>query len=389
MSHSIIVGAGIFGVTAALELRRRRHAVTLLDPGPIPHPDAASTDISKVLRMDYGADEFYMELMAHAFTGWDAWNDRWGEPLYHQTGVLMLSRGAMQPGGYEYESYRLLLKRGHAVERMDSNLIRRRFPAWNASLYPDGYFNPRGGWAASGRVVEKLVTEARALGVDVRPGERISRWVARGARVVGVETQGGLQIHGDHVVLAAGSWTPHLHPGLAGLMWSTAQDVFHFRVPVPAEFQPPVFPVWTADIANTGWYGFPALPDGTLKVAHHGQGRQTHPSHPRQVLDDSEARYRTFLRQTFPALAGAPRIHARVCFYADTFDGDFLIDHDPERPGLVVASGGSGHGFKFAPMLGGIIADVVERQPNPVAGRFAWRTPAARRTEDARFEGSL
>ena len=61
-----------------------------------------------------------------------------------------------------------------------------------------------------------------------------------------------------------------------------------------------------------------------------------------------------------PALADAPIVHRRMCLYCDTFDGDFWIDHDPERPGLVVAAGDSGHGFKFAPILGALIADVVE-----------------------------
>ena len=73
--------------------------------------------------------------------------------------------------------------------------------------------------------------------------------------------------------------------------------------------------------------------------------------------------------------------------YCDTFDGDLWIDHDPDRPGLVVAAGGSGHGFKFAPVLGGIIADVVERQPNRWTGRFGWRRVGDIRTEEARHEG--
>ena len=95
----IVVGAGIFGVTAALELRARGHAVTLLDAGPIPAPLAASTDISKVVRMEYGADRRYMALMEAARAGWLRWNERWAAdgagPLYHETGVLMVARDRM------------------------------------------------------------------------------------------------------------------------------------------------------------------------------------------------------------------------------------------------------------------------------------------------------
>src|SRR5258705_13205780 len=92
----IVVGAGVFGASAALELARRGHSITLMDPGPLPHPRAASTDISKAIRMDYGSDEFYMALMEEAFLGWDKWNLEWNEALYHEDGFLVLSADEMR-----------------------------------------------------------------------------------------------------------------------------------------------------------------------------------------------------------------------------------------------------------------------------------------------------
>ena len=86
---TLIIGGGIFGITAAVELNRRGHEVHLFDQGPLPHPDAASTDITKMIRADYGADEFYTDLMLEAFQGWDKWNREWPRPLYHQTGFLL------------------------------------------------------------------------------------------------------------------------------------------------------------------------------------------------------------------------------------------------------------------------------------------------------------
>ncbi len=108
------------------------------------------------------------------------------------------------------------------------------------------------------------------------------------------------------------------------------------------------------------------------------------PDGPREVTAEDEARFRAFLRDSLPGLADAPIIGRRLCLYCDTWDGNFWIDRDPDRPGLVVASGGSGHAFKFGPMLGPIIADVVERKPNRYAARFAWRTRGASTAEDAR-----
>ncbi|MEK6221131.1 MAG: FAD-binding oxidoreductase, partial [Chloroflexota bacterium] len=82
----IIVGAGIYGASTALELQKRGYQVSLFDPGPLPHPEASSTDISKVLRMDYGKDEFYTDLMEDSFLRWAAWEKIWERPLYHETG---------------------------------------------------------------------------------------------------------------------------------------------------------------------------------------------------------------------------------------------------------------------------------------------------------------
>ena len=115
--RAVVVGAGIMGLTAALELDRRGWNVRLLDAGPIPNPLAASTDISKVCRMEYGADATYMALMEEARTGWLTWNESWraggdhSGVLYHETGVLMVCLDKMAAGGFEYESFEMLRAR--------------------------------------------------------------------------------------------------------------------------------------------------------------------------------------------------------------------------------------------------------------------------------------
>ena len=84
---------------------------------------------------------------------------------------------------------------------------------------------------------------------------------------------------------------------------------------------------------------------------------------------------KNFVDRVFPELTNAPIQSAKICWYCDARDGNFIIDHVPARPGLVVACGGSGHGFKFAPVIGDVIADVVLDKPNARRERFAWRTP--------------
>ncbi len=377
-SDFLIIGAGIYGITTALELNRRGHRVAVIDPGPIPHPLAASTDVSKVVRMEYGKDRQYAQMVDRSIDGFLAWNAEFGEALYHNTGVLMLTREPMQPGGYVYDSYHTLLDEGHALERMTSDELRRRFPAWNAERYVDGFYGPRGGYAESGRVVEELSKKAIREGVAVHPGQTAERFLGD-KKITGVRTREGETFEADHTLVAAGAWTHHLLPELQSVMRATGHPIFHLRPADPALFTPPNFTVFTADVANTGWYGFPLHPHaGIVKVANHGVGVPLHPEHDaREVYPSDIDHLRRFLADTFPALANAELVYTRRCLYNDTLDEHFWIDQHPEKPGLSVAAGGSGHGFKFGPVLGELIADVVEGKENAWAAKFRWRDLSA------------
>ena len=119
--------------------------------------------------------------------------------------------------------------------------------------------------------------------------------------------------------------------------------------------------------------GFPATRDGIVKIANHGAGTPLHPDAPRHTTAEHEASLRGFLRDSFPALADAPIVGRRLCVYGDTRDGHFWIARHPARANLTVAAGGSGHGFKFAPVLGELIADAALGRANRFAQRFRWR----------------
>ena len=382
----VVVGAGIFGLTAAGELCGRGWSVTVIDPGPVPRSTAASSDVSKVVRMDYGSDELYTAFAEAALVGWDRWNARWPSSLYHQDGFLLLAPQSMDRGGFERDGFDLLRTRGHGVQRLADLDRAVRFPAWSAANYPDGYFNPRAGWAESEAVTAHVAAEAAAAGVHLAQGVAFGGLIEQRGRIEGVRTAAGEELRADFVLVAAGAWTPVLLPHLSDVMWTIGQPVVHLDAGSDRRWRAPQFPVWAADIARTGWYGFPALDDGSLKIGHHGAGRRMHPDDERVVTAADIDRLRGFLRRDLPALADAPIRRTRVCLYCDTFDGDFWIDHDPARPGLIVAAGDSGHGFKFAPVLGAVIADVVEQRPGPFAARFRWRHRDRDRREAARSD---
>ena len=381
MDRILVVGAGAFGVTAAIELRRRGHAVRLLDPGPLPHPLAASTDISKVVRLEYGPDEVYTALAERAIEGWERWNRDLGERFYHRTGLLFLRRSPPLPGTIEEDSFEVLSRRGHRPERVDAAAVRARFPAWNADLYQHGTYSRTGGFVESGKVIARLVEEAGRSGVELREGVSFRELVSGG-----IVSSQGERFEADQVVFAGGAWTPHALPWLAPHLRSTGHPVFHLAPRDPEAFRPERFPVFCAEIQSTGYYGFPLHPvSGVVKIGRHAPGRPMHPeSLERFVIEEEIAHLRAFLAQTFPGLADAPIAGTRICLYCDSWDGHFWIARDPERPRLVVAAGDSGHGFKFAPVLGTLIADVVEGKRDPIQDRFRWR-PGIRpaRSEEA------
>jgi glycine/D-amino acid oxidase-like deaminating enzyme len=389
MSRVIVVGAGINGVTAAIELRKRGHGVILVDPGPLPHPLAASTDISKAVRAAYGADEDYTELAERSIKLWRKWNEEFGIELYHETGVMFVRQREMKPGDFEYESFETLQRRGHKVERMNSAQLWRRFPAWNPELFRDGVLELEAGYAESGRAVATLLQRAASIGVELRSSS-FAHLDEHDHRIEGIVLHNGERIAGDRVVMAAGAWTPYLLPFTKKFFRASGQPVFHLKPPRPDLFAPGRFPVFGADITTTGYYGFPLDRDGIVKIANHGTGREMSPESPqRAVSSEEEENLRRFLSWAFPALADAPIVYTRVCMYCETHDGNFWIAPDPERQGLVITAGDCGHGFKFAPVLGEIIADVVEGKSNPILKKFRWRSevPVGASTDVARFRG--
>jgi glycine/D-amino acid oxidase-like deaminating enzyme len=304
---------------------------------------------------------------------------------------MFVRRRELKPGDFEFESFKMLEKRGHQVDRMNSARSWKRFPAWNPELYLDGVLELEAGYAESGRVVSTLVNRAKSLSIELREGVRFSHLDEDDRRVKGVvvadsvvprEANGfpySYKIAADIVLMAVGAWTPYLLPFTKKFFRATGQPVFHLKPRQPELFAPERFPVFGADITTTGYYGFPINRDGLVKIANHGPGREMSPESPeRAVTPEDQKSLRKFLATTFPALADAPIVYSRICMYCDTHDGHFWIARDPERKGLVIAAGDCGHGFKFAPVLAEIIADAAEQEPNPILQKFRWRPEVQR-----------
>ncbi|KAJ3401332.1 alpha subunit of pyruvate dehydrogenase [Chytriomyces hyalinus] len=369
-----IVGGGVFGLSTALSLQRRGHSVTVFDRLPVPAEDAASTDISKVIRPDYASQRLYQRLALASIKAFKSqWNPdaerRLGRALYVETGCLFATR-ASEMNAFERESIETLALDGVRVEKVQRERVAQLMGNAFANEFPYGYFNASAGFAYSGLTIEYMALLAQEADVKFVCGGNAGTFAAfvyspsNGKTVVGIKTMDGAVHHADRVIVAAGSWTPSLVPQLR---------------------------VWFADVSETGFYGFPVSDlTGELKIANHGPGFKssfhldTSPasrvSQPAKSVVTSTAipkpavdMYRKFLAHAFPETNQLDITRTRLCWYCESWDGNFFIDAVPGMSNCFVATGGSGHGFKFAPVLGDVIADIVEGKPSEFRELFQWR----------------
>lgn len=373
----LIVGGGIFGMSTAIELKKRNYKVALINPDQIPHPLAASTDISKIVRMEYGTDLFYMKLGNRAIDGWLEWNDFFKKTLYEQVGWLLACPKplASEYQAFERSSYENLIKIGQNPERLTSSEISKRFPAYKEGLFIEGIFQKKAGYAHASKTISTLADYARKLDIDLFEGQTAHHLIVEQGKAIGYTTKEGGQFSAERTIVCAGPYSPYLVPGLKTFMRATGHPVFHIKPSQSELFTSSKLSVFSADTSNTGWYGFPLHPEEqVVKIANHGIGLELNPeTDERIVTKRDETNLRTFLKNTFPSLANDPIVYTRRCVYSDTLDGDFWIDQHPEIEGLTIACGGSGHGFKFGPVIGEIIAAAALGEENPWLDRFRWR----------------
>ncbi len=360
-----VVGAGVFGSAAALELARRGHRVTLFDAEAVPAPRAASTDVSKAIRRVWytGDKAGYVDLVERSADRWHAWERETGRHVLHRTGHLSILREA-GPGSPMYESVHLLRGRGAVeVQELGTAALRRRFPQFTVADDEVGVYDPWGGYLESAAAVRMIMDLADDAGVTVRERTPVAAVEERTGAVT-VRADDAEQAF-DRVVLAAGAWIGRLLPELGRPLTVTLQEMLLLPAPDSVSFSYPRMPTWGAEPGGEEWYGFPLLRDGSVKVARDRLGPTVDADVDRAGTAAFAADAEEMLRRRIPALAGAAGACGRSCLYTMTPDAHFLVDRVPGTERLVVAGAGSGHAFKFGGVFGPLVADVVEDRPDP------------------------
>jgi len=340
-----VVGAGAFGAWTALWLRRRGADVTLIDQYGPGSSLATSGDETRVTRSAHGPDGHYPIWQRRALRHWIDLEDG----LYVPTGVLWLVGG--QDGG-EAAALATLERLGIPVERLEVDEIRRRWPQVDLEGIAWGLHEPEGGALMARRGVHTVARRFADEGGELRIGH---------VRLDGDRLRlGEEELEADGFIFAAGPWLPRLLGPIPGLELSVPrQEIVYFATPAGSTaFDAGSLPTWVE--YGAAIYGLPSIDGRGFKVAPDWPGPQIDPDlEERRLSDERVDAARAYLRRRFPALADRPVAEGRVCRYELTPDTHFIIDRHPHLRGSWVVGGGSGHGFKHAPVVGEYVAALV------------------------------
>lgn len=359
MTRVVVVGAGLAGSAAAWRLAQAGDDVTIVEAFEPAHAGGSSHGSARIFRHAY-PDVFHAELTLRALEQWVELEEAAGVELVRRTGGLDF--GAFRDlDGIEAS----LAQLGVPHERLSREAARERFP--HIAFDTDAVFHEGAGVLDADLAVHSMLALAESAGATVRTGSRVVSITRRaGGWVVALA---GVIIEVDVVVLAVGAWLPELLPDLSlpGFppLVVSQQNAFFFERPVGVEDWP-VF-------VNKGGLSVYSLPAGrdlpsAFKIAEHDGGSRTTASG-RDGVVDAAARDRIigYVSEFLPAVSPVP-IAEQTCLYTSTPSENFIID---SVDGLVVASPCSGHGAKFAPLLGSIIADVAHGAAAPEPFRLA------------------
>jgi sarcosine oxidase len=361
---AIVVGLGGIGSAAAYWLSRSLGDRVLgLERFELGHDNGASADHSRIIRLSYHRPS-YVRLAKRAYECWSDVEAEAGESIVTITGGLDLwpSNAAIPQADY-IDS---LASEAVPFELLDAADVMRRWPQWRLGDDVSAIWQRRGGLADpyQGNAAHRRL--ARAHGATLHDGTRVEALRDAGGGDLEVITGDGTYRTG-RVVLAADAWTNELLASFGRHLplQVTREQVSYFACPDPAAFAPDRFPVWIW-MDDPSFYGFPTYGEAGPKAAQDCGGLPVDPD--RRTFERDEAafgRVVDFLRSHLPGALGLP-IYTKTCLYTLTPDRDFVVDRLPGQPGVVVALG-AGHGFKFASVLGRILAEMSTDGVTPSA----------------------
>ncbi|KAI0157574.1 FAD dependent oxidoreductase [Xylariaceae sp. FL1272] len=432
-SRILIVGSGVFGLSTALWLARSGYrSVTVFDMqdteatgyDPAAGIDSASTDINKIIRFSYGKEIEYQRLASQAAELWQEWNEqvkdaeevpevlRNERKLWYNCGFLRMAAGD-ELAEFEIETLRNMEREGVRDSQFrcdqETDIQRASHNGWGHKLdvchrqerfgVHKAVLDSSGGFVAAYKSCAWAQHLARRAGVKFVFGPVEGKVTSIGTAVGNkpyVLTSDGTSYLADVVVVAGGGWTAGLLPEAAGLIETTAGSVATIQLPKDRldlldRFSPEKFPVVTWGMKEgKDIYSFPRDENGVIKIGYRRTkwtnydyvlGNRISVPKTAHVTDKKERNIpmvaldaiKEYISVNLPELAELGISSTKLCWYTDSIDNSFVVDFVPGRPGVAICSGGSGHGFKFLPILGREVVRILEGRGNQTVYGQMWK----------------
>jgi len=359
----IVIGVGSMGSSACYHLSKHGHKVLGLEQFDISHEYGSHAGQSRIIRKAYFENADYVPLLERAYQIWKVLEEETNSKIYHPTGLVYfapkdhsLVKGVKQSASL----YHIDLDLFNAAESA------QRFPHFHIPQNFETLFEPGAGFVTPEKAIRLYTDQALKRGAKINTHEQVFNWKKDGNSIV-VTTDKNIY-HCSKLIISAGAWARKMIPRLSGKLRITRQFVAWVKPKNWDQFTLQNFPCWLlADDERPGcYYGFPILPQPEfgepkgLKLAHHFPALETDPDHVnRQATVEDEKNLEYALNKYLPGCFESFLSH-KVCLYTNSPDEDFIIDKLPgHEDQVVIATGFSGHGFKFASVVGEILSDLA------------------------------
>jgi len=353
----VVCGLGATGSAALRELSQRGLRALGIERFTPGHDRGSSHGATRIIRLGYFEHPSYVPLLRRAYELWRQLEELSGKRLLHITGIAEIGPpdGALIKGVLASVSTHALRH-----ELLSATELMRRIPAFQLPPHYKAVIQPDGGFLAAEPSIHAMLALAKSAGAEIQTGETI-RAIEPSSTGVRIVTDRA-RIDAAAAVIAVGPWIKAMLPGLRAPLRVTRQVMAWFTPRDPEPFRPGRFPVFLLESHHDIHYGFPLDGDGLIKVAkHHHRDETVDPETcDRTISVGDESLIRAALIDHLPDASGR-RAAAASCLYTVAPDGDFVVDSMPGHPHVLIASPCSGHGFKFAPVIGEILADLLTK----------------------------
>lgn len=363
-SDAVVIGAGVFGTWTALFLQEQGVRTLLIDAWGVAHPQATSADENRVTRASYGAQTLYTDWAWEALKEWKRREGEWKFQLFVPCGVLWLGRANDE---HLKASLEALRARHIPFRELSLEEVSKEFPQFSTDGTEKVYLETAAGALLARKGCQRVAKAFQEAGGRLEIGQALPP--ATDSKSIGnkkdklsvVRLTNGDEIQAEFFVFSAGPWLPQLFPDiLKNAIRVSRQEVFYFGTP-PGEglFHAARMPVWI-DFTEEPFYGLPAMDGRGVKAASDLTGPPFDPSRGDRVYTPAELqKVRAHIAKRLPRLKDSPLVESRVCQYERTSDSNLIVDRHPQLKNVVLAGGGSGHGFKLGPAVGRLAASLI------------------------------